>query len=271
MYVTSVPNRGSKPTILLRESYRLNGKVKNRTLANLTHLPDHIIDLVRKAVKGQTFVSLDEPFHTVSSWHHGHVLAVQSAMKQRHLPSLIASRPSPQRNLVLAMIAGRILEPDSERNSKLANPRWWRTTTLPSVFDVAGADEDDLYHAMDWLLERQHTIETKLARRHLANDGLVLYDLTSSDVDGETCPLAEYGHNRDGKRGKKQVNYGLLTDERGCPVAVSVFSGNVSDAKTVKTQIAKVRERFSIDRQVGDRGMITQKLIDEERDSHHTD
>jgi len=164
------------------------------------------------------------------------------------------------------MVVGRILEPDNELNSKLANTRWWKITTLPSMLDLCGADEDDLYGAMDWVLERQESIEKRLAKRHLRMDGLVLYDLTSSYFEGVTCPLAARGHNRDGKKGKLQVNYGLLADERGRPVAVSVFPGNTLDHQTLLSQTNMMRDRFDIKTMVliGDRGMITQKLIDQE-------
>jgi transposase len=167
---------------------------------------------------------------------------------------------------IIAMVVGRILEPDNEQNSKLANTRWWKITTLPSTLDLEGVDEDDLYGAMDWLLERQESIEKKLARRHLTDSGLVLYDLTSSYFEGITCPLAALGHNRDGKKGKLQVNYGLLTDDRGCPIVVSVFPGNKLDHQTLMSQTEMMRDRFGIQTMVvvGDRGMITQKLIDTE-------
>jgi len=266
MYVATVPNRNSPPAILLRESYRENGKVKTRTLANLSHLPKYAIDLIRRSLKGERFISVDQDFQKVESWHHGHVDAVLRTMKRLGFERLINYRRCKERDLVIAMVVGRILEPDNERNSKLANTRWWETTTLPSMLDLEDVDEGDLYKAMDWLLERQTTIEKKLAQRHLSDDGLVLYDLTSSYFEGVTCPLAALGHNRDGKKGKLQVNYGLLTDDRGCPVAVSVFPGNTSDAKTLTTQTKMVQDRFGIKRMVlvGDRGMITQKLIDEE-------
>jgi len=187
-------------------------------------------------------------------------------MRRLGFERLINARRCKERDLVVAMVVGRILEPDNEKNSKLANTRWWDITTLPSMLNLDGVDEDDLYEAMDWLLKRQETIEKKLAHRHLAEGGMVLYDLTSSYFEGVTCPLATLGHNRDGKKGKLQVNYGLLTDARGCPVAVSVFPGNTSDSKTVTCQMQKMRERFGIRTMVlvGDRGMITQKLIDED-------
>jgi transposase len=266
MYIATIPNRNSPPAILLRESYRENGKVKTRTLANLSHLPKYAIDILRRTLKGEKFVSVDDDFEKVDSWHHGHVDAVLRTMKQLGFERLISNRRCKARDLVVAMVVGRILEPDNEKNSKLANTRWWETTTLPSMLNLDDVDEDDLYAAMDWLLERQATIEKKLAHRHLTEGGLVLYDLTSSYFEGVTCPLAALGHNRDGKKGKLQVNYGLLTDDRGCPVAVSVFPGNTSDSKTLMTQTKMVRDRFGIQRMVlvGDRGMITQKLITEE-------
>ena len=266
MYVATIPNRNSPPAILLRESYREKGKVKTRTLSNLSHLPKHVIDLIRRSLKGERFVSIDNDFEKVDSWHHGHVDAVMRAMKRLGFERLINARRSKDRDLVVAMVVGRILEPDNEKNSKLANTRWWDTTTLPSMLQIEGVDENDLYEAMDWLLKRQGTIEKKLAHRHFAEGGLVLYDLTSSYFEGVTCPLAALGHNRDGKKGKLQVNYGLLTDDRGCPVAVSVFEGNTSDSKTVNCQTQKIKDRFGIQKMVlvGDRGMITQKLIDDD-------
>lgn len=266
MYIATVPNRKSPPAILLRESYREDGKVKSRTLANLSRLPADVIDLIRRSLKGQKFVSIEDSFQQVDSWHHGHVDAVLRTMKKLNFGRLINSRRCKERDLVVAMVAGRILEPDNEQNSKLANTRWWEITTLPSILGLDGVNEDDLYNAMDWLLDRQKTIEKKLADRHLNTGGIVLYDLSSSYFEGVTCPLAALGHNRDGKKGKLQVNYGLLTDERGCPVAVSVFPGNTLDHKTLTSQTEMMKNQFDIQSMVlvGDRGMITQKLIDEE-------
>jgi transposase len=266
MYVATVPNRNSPPAILLRKSYRKGGKVKTRTLSNLSHLPRHIIDLIARSLKGEQFISTTADFEKVGSWHHGHVDAVLSAMKRLGFERLLYSRRCKERDLAVAMVVGRILEPDNEQNSKLANNRWWQITTLPSILDLEGTDEDDLYAAMDWLLDRQEAIEKKLSKRHLGAGGLVLWDLTSSYFEGVTCPLAALGHNRDGKKGKLQVNYGILTDKRGCPVAVSVFPGNTLDHQTVKSQTEKIRDRFGIEQVVlvGDRGMITQKLIDNE-------
>ena len=259
MYIAVIPNRGSPPAILLREGYRDHGKVKNRTLANLSQWPPQKVDLLRRLLRDEPLAGVDELFEAVASPHHGHVLAVRTAMQRLGFDPLIAARPSRERALVVAMVAARILEPDS----KLATTRWWHTTTLPETLGVRDADEDDLYAAMDWLLARQERIEAKLAARHLTAGGLVLYDLTSSYFEGTTCPLAAFGHDRDGKRGKLQVNYGVLTDGRGCPVAVSVYKGNTGDPKTLLPQVARVRERFGIERLVlvGDRGMISDTQI----------
>jgi len=249
-------------THLLRRSFREGGKVKNETLGNLSHLPDQVIDLIRRSLKGETFVSAADAFERVSSLAHGHVQAVRTAMDRLGLERLIGSRPSRERDLVCAMVAARIIAP----HTKLATTRWWQSTTLAEQFGVADADENDLYQAMDWLLKRQGAIERTLAARHLQPGALVLYDLSSSYFEGTTCPLAKLGHNRDGKKGKLQVNYGLLTDRHGCPVAVSVFEGNTADSKTLATQINKMRSDFGIKRfvLVGDRGMISQKVIEDE-------
>ncbi len=249
-------------THLLRRSFREGGKVKNETLGNLSHLPDQVIDLIRRSLKGETFVSAAELFNRVASLAHGHVQAVRTAMDRLGFERLIGSRPTRERDLVCAMVAARIIAP----HTKLATTRWWQSTTLADQFGVADADENDLYQAMDWLLKRQGAIERTLAARHLQPGALVLYDLSSSYFEGTTCPLAKLGHNRDGKSGKLQVNYGLLTDQRGCPVAVSVFEGNTADSKTLASQINKVRGDFGIERfvLVGDRGMISQRAIEQE-------
>ena len=261
MYIATIPNRNSPPAILLRESYREKGKVKNRTLANLSSLPPQSIDILRRSLKGENLVSTDA-FEIVEdgSPAHGHVDAVITAMKRLDFSRLICSRSSRQRDLVVAMVAARILEP----KSKLATSVWWADTTLPEMLNVNDADEDDFYDAMDWLLEHQSHIEKKLAGRHFKNNAMVLYDLTSSYFEGQTCPLAALGHNRDGKKGKLQVNYGLLTNRKGIPVAVSVFKGNTGDPKTLMPQVEKVRDEFGIEQfvMVGDRGMLTQKQID---------
>ena len=260
MYITTIPNRNSPPAILLRESYREDGKVKSRTLANLSKLPAESIEVLRRSLKGELLAPVSEAFEVLASHHHGHVHAVMLALQRLDLARCLDSRPSRNRDLVVAMIIARILAP----NSKLATTRWWQDTTLPVIVGVEDADEGELYGALDWLLQRQQPIEQKLAARHLDNDALALYDLSSSYFEGVTCPLAAFGHNRDRKKGKLQVNYGLLTNARGIPVAVSVFEGNTGDPKTLLPQVSAMRERFAIERfvLVGDRGMITQKQVD---------
>lgn len=251
-------------THLLRRSYREGGSVKNETLGNLSHLPESLIDIIRRALQGETFVAAGEAFEVIGSRAHGHVHAVALAMQHLGLAALLGSKPSRSRELVLAMIAARIVAP----SPKLATTRWWHTSTLAEDFGVADANEDDLYAAMDWLLGRQEAIEKKLAARHLSAGGLVLYDLSSSYFEGTTCPLAKLGYNRDGRKGLLQVNYGLLTDARGCPVAVSVHEGNVADSATFLPEVQRLREHFGIEQlvMVGDRGMIGHAAIAELRE-----
>jgi transposase len=261
MHIDIVPNRNSRPAFLLRESYRVGKKVRKRTLANLSHLSMEQIEAIRLALRGEKLVPAGDHFEVISSKHHGHVQAVLDTMHRLGFGRLLNSRPSRQRDVAMATVAARILEPDS----KLATTRWWHDTTLPRILGVTDADEDEIYEAMDWLLERQPTIEKKLARRHLEDGSLILFDLTSSYFEGKSCPLAKLGYNRDGKKGKLQVNYGVLTDRRGCPVAVTVFEGNTGDPKTLLPQVKKVKEQFDIQEMVfvGDRGMISQKQIDD--------
>jgi transposase len=250
-------------THLLRHSYRENGQVKNETVGNLSHLPEPVVELIRKALQGEILAPVTSAFEILSSAPRGHVQAVLSAMRRLGFASLVASRPCRERDLVVAMVAARVLDP----HSKLATTRAWHTTTLAEDCGAQDASADDLYAAMDWLLERQSRIERKLAARHLDEQSLALYDLTSSYFEGVTCPLAKLGHNRDGKEGKLQVNYGLLTDSRGCPVSVSVYPGNTGDTTTVMAQVHKIRDEFGIRSivLVGDRGMISQKQIDQIR------
>lgn len=263
MHIEIIPNRTSPPAILLRETFREDGKVKKRTLANLSDLPMDQVEAIRRVLKGERLVPPESVFEIVRSVHHGHVEAVLAAMQRLGLESLLASRPSRERTLAMALIAVRVLAPQS----KLATTRWWHTTSLPQQLGVADATEADLYAAMDWLLAHQDTIEAKLAKRHLRNDGMALYDLSSSYVEGRCCPLAARGHNRDGKVGKLQINYGLLTDGDGRPVAVSVLPGNAGDAPTFMPQVEMIRERFGIERIViaGDRGMLTSTQVKELR------
>jgi transposase len=261
MHIHIVPNRGSPPTILLRESYREGSKVGKRTLANLSSLSAAQIEAIRAALRGEALHPVAHSFEITVSRPHGHVQAVGQAMQRLGLASLFASKPCRERELALAMVASRIVAP----HTKLATTRWWHTTTLAEDFGVADASEDDLYAAMDWLLARQDPIQKKLAARHLSAGGLVLYDLSSSYFEGTTCPLAKIGYSRDGRRGMLQVNYGLLTDARGCPVAVSVHEGNVGDSLTLMPELKRVRQEFGIEQlvMVGDRGMISNKAIDE--------
>ena len=252
-------------THLLRRSYREGGVVKNETLGNLSHLPDALIDVIRRSLQGETFVPLAQAFEVSASPAHGNVQAVTLTMQRLGFASLVASKPSRERDLVCAMVAARILAP----SPKLATTRWWHTTTLAEDFGVADATENDLYAAMDWLLARQDTIQKKLAARHLSAGALVLYDLSSSYFEGSTCPLAKLGYSRDGKKGLLQVNYGLLTDARGCPVGVSVHEGNVADSKTLMPEVQRLRQNFGLEQlvMVGDRGMISNKAIDEMRET----
>lgn len=263
MHIDAVPNRQARPTYLLRESFREGDRVRKRTLANLSALSDEQIAALRRVLRGEQLCAAASQFEVVASRPRGHVEAVCAAMHKLGVERLLAARPSRERELVCAMIAARIVAP----HTKLATTRWWHTTTLAEDFGVADADADDLYAAMDWLLAHQDTIQSKLAARHLSEGGLVLYDLSSSYFEGSTCPLAKLGHSRDGRKGMLQVNYGLLTDARGCPVAVSVYEGNVGDSQTLMPEVKRLRESFGIERlvMVGDRGMICQKSIDEMR------
>ena len=266
MHVEIVPNRNSKPAILLRESYRDGKKVRKRTLGNISKLSMEQVDAIRRILKGEKLISPEDVFEIIEdgSPAHGHVDAVLTAMKRLGFSKLLSSRGCRQRDIVMTMVAARILSP----KSKIATTLWWKDTTLPELLGIGDADEDDLYDAMDWLFDHQDTIEKKLAGRHLESGGMALYDLSSSYFEGCTCPLAKLGHNRDGKKGKLQVNYGLLTNRLGIPVAISVFDGNTGDPKTVMPQVDKMQDDFDIEKfvLVGDRGMLTQKQIDKLRD-----
>ncbi len=247
-------------THLLRRSIRKGKTVSHETLGNLSHLPDHLIDLIKRSLKGEAFVPAAEVVRITRSLPHGHVEAVLKMIKKLGLDDLIASDPSRRRDLVVAMIVERLVFP----SSKLANTRHWHDTTLADQLDVADATEDQLYDAMDWLLDRQETIEKKLAKRHLSDGAMVLYDVTSSYYEGKTCPLARFGHDRDGKSGLPIIVYGMLTDAEGRPVAVQVYPGNTGDPKTVPDQVETLTRRFGLSRVVlvGDRGMLTQTQID---------
>jgi len=260
MYIERIPNRNSRPTILLREGWREGKKTCKRTIANLTNWPEEKVEALRRLLKGERMVTADEAFVVERSIPHGHVEAILGTIKRIGIDTIISSKRCRQRDLVVGMIAERLMRPCS----KLATTRFWHTTTLAEELSVADADEDDLYEAMDWLLARWGRIEKKLASRHLSEGSLVLYDVTSSYYEGRTCPLARFGHNRDGKKGKLIIVYGLLTDEAGRPVAVEVYPGNTGDPSTMPEQVEKLRKRFGLTRVVlvGDRGMLTQTQID---------
>ena len=256
MHIDTIPNRKARPTYLLRESVREGKRIKKRTLANLTALPDEQIEMIRRVLKGEELGPTSGKFECVRSRHHGHVEAVRTAMARLGFEGLIDAVPSRRRDLVMAMVAGRIVAPTA---SKLGLLPALADTTLVDDLRLVDADEDELYDTMDWLLTRQKKIEKKLAGRHLVDGGLVLFDLTSSYFEGETCPLAQRGYSRDRKPGTLQVNYGLLANEHGCPVSISAFAGNVADPKTLLPQVQKTKDAFGIDNMimVGDRGMIT--------------
>ncbi|MFA6271409.1 MAG: transposase [Candidatus Paceibacterota bacterium] len=270
MFIERIPNRNSPPCILLRETYRQAGKVKHRTIANLSKWPPGVVEGLRRLFKSEQYhdTGTSSPaFRITRSLPHGHVAAVLSTMRKLGIPHLLGSKPGPERDLCLAMIASRILFP----GSKLATSRALGAETLASTLGQEcglpqDVDEDDLYAAMDWLLPRQPRIEKALASRHFQEGSLVLYDLTSSYFEGKSCPLARRGYSRDGKKGKLQIVYGLLCNREGTPVAVEVFEGNTADPMTLGAQIKKLRQRFGLRHLVlvGDRGMLTQARIDEE-------
>jgi transposase len=247
-------------THLLRRSIRKGKTVTHETLGNLSHLPDHLIEIIKRSLKGETFVPAADAFKITRSLPHGHVEAALKMIRKLGLDEIIASEPSQRRDLVIAMIVERLVFP----SSKLANTRHWHDTTLAEELGVADATENQLYHAMDWLLERQSAIEKKLAKRHLTDGALVLYDVTSSYYEGKTCPLARFGHDRDGKTGLPIIVYGTLTDADGRPVAVQVYPGNTGDPKTVPDQVETLTKRFGLSHVVlvGDRGMLTQTQVD---------
>jgi hypothetical protein len=268
MYVVKVPNRGSPPAILLRESYREDGKVKNRTLANLSSWPEAKVDALTRVLKGQPPPAADPAgaFEITRSLPHGHVAAVLGTARQLGLDELIDPAPSRHRDLVTAMAVAQVITPDS----KLAIARGLREETAASslgeVLGVGGCDEDDLYAAMDYLAARQDAIQDALAAKHLAGGTLVLYDVSSAAFEGRTCPLGAIGHPKDGVRGRLQIVYGLLTSPEGIPVAIEVFKGNTGDPKTVASQVTRVKDRFGIAKVVlvGDRGMLTAARLRED-------
>jgi hypothetical protein len=264
MYVVRVPNRGSPPAVLLRESFREDGKVKNRTLANLSRWPEDKVAALQAVLGGKApAVALDGAFEIARSLPHGHVAAVLGTLRHLGLEEVISPERSRWRDLVVAMICAQVIAPDS----KLAIARGLRAETASSslgeVLGLTACDEDDCYEAMDWLRTRQEAIEDALARRHLSGGTLVLYDVSSAAFEGRTCPLGALGHPKDGVRGRLQIVYGLLTAKDGTPVAIEVFAGNTGDPKTVASQVQEIRQRFGISHVclVGDRGMLTKARL----------
>jgi transposase len=265
MYIETVPNRKSPPATLLREGWREGKKTRKRTLANISDWPKHKIETLRRLLRDELLVSPDDLFRTERTLPHGHVEVILAMIRKLGLESMISSKPCRERDLVVAMIAERLIHPCS----KLATTREWHTTTLAEELEVQDADEDDLYAAMDWLLGRKQRIEKKLAQRHLSDGCTVLYDVSSSYYEGRTCPLACFGHDRDGQKGLPIIVYGVLTDAEGRPVAIEIYPGNTGDPTTVADQVGKLRKQFDLPRVVvvGDRGMLTQPQL--ERIKHH--
>jgi hypothetical protein len=266
MYVTRVPNRGSPPAILLRESYRAGAKVRTRTLANLSRWPEAKIEALRRVLKGETLVASPERLTIERSLPHGHVAAVLGMARKLGLDRLLPRRPERLATLALALIVARVLEPAA----KLATARQLSKATaahsLGAVLGLGAVDEDELYRALDLLGGAQAKIEATLARRHLRDGCLVLYDLTSSWLEGRCCELARFGYSRDGQRAKLQIVFGLLCAADGCPVAVEVFAGDAADPATLAAQVVKLRQRFKLGRVVlvGDRGMLTSARIEQD-------
>jgi hypothetical protein len=267
MYIEAVPNRNSPPAILLRESYRENGKVRKRTLCNLSDWPTAHVEGLRGVLKGGTVIAPDRDAFTVTrSLPHGHVVAAIGTARKIGLDRILGPDGNRCRDLVLAMITARILDPGSKLATARALAPMTASSSLGDVLGLGNVDDKELYVALDWLHERQSAIETALARQHLKNGTLVLYDVSSSYMEGRCCPLAQRGYSRDGRKGTLQIVYGLLCAPDGCPVAIEVFDGNTGDPTTLASQVEKLKQRFKLDHVVlvGDRGMITQARINED-------
>ena len=262
MYVTVVPNRRSRPAVLLRESFREEGKVKNRTLANLSDWPMEKVEALQAVLKGELAGVAPEPV-VEASLAHGHVAAVLGAARSMGLERLLSGKRTRERDLAMTLICGRVLSPSSKLALAQTLQPGAAPHTLGQELGVEGATEDELYGAMDWLLARQEAVEAKLAKAHLGEGCTVLYDLSSSYFEGTTCPLAKFGYSRDHRPDRLQVNYGLLCNSEGVPVAIEVVEGNTGDPKTIPAQVAKLKERFGLSRVVivGDRGMVTTTQI----------
>jgi len=261
MFVDEVPNRKFKPTVLLRDSKRINGKPTKKTLANISHWPPGKIDALKKLLKDEPMTTVNSIFTAERTLPHGNVILILKSMEKLNISTFLSSRHCKESDIIQGLIAERLLFP----TSKLASFRLWNTTSLSEELKLKDITLDDLYKAMDWLVKRQGLIEKKLSERHLKNGATVLYDVTSSYYHGHTCSLAQYGYNRDKKRGTRSIVYGVMTNGSGCPVAVQVYEGNTSDTNTVADQIEKLRKNFELERVVltGDRGMLTQTNIEE--------
>jgi hypothetical protein len=266
MYVTRVPNRSSPPAVLLRENWREGGKVKSRTLANLTHWPEAKVEALRRVLRGETVVVAGDRFAIERSLPHGHVAAVLGLVRNVGLDRLLPRRPERLAKLVLALIVARVVEPAAKLSTARQLSAATASHSLGAVLGLGEVDEDELYRALDLLGAAQPAIERALSRRHLKNGTLVLYDVTSSYLEGRCCELARFGYSRDGRRDRLQIVFGLLCAADGCPVAVEVFEGDTADPKTLAAQIDKLKKRFALRRVVlvGDRGMITSARIEEE-------
>ena len=266
MYVEIVPNRNSPPAILLREGWREGKRVRKRTIANLSDWPKAKIDTLRRLLKDEPLLSPTDAFDIIRSKPHGHVVAVLGTLRKLGLDRMLSARPCPERERVVALIAARVMGPASKLATARALAEATARDSLAETLGLGETSEDQLYAAMDWLLERQEVVEKHLAQRHLGDGALVLYDLTSVYLEGRCCPLARHGHSRDGKRGKLQIEFGLLCDREGRPVAVEVFEGNTADPRTLGPQVDKLRQRFGLSKVVlvGDRGMLTEARIREE-------
>ena len=259
MFIDTVPNRSSPPAILLRESWREGRTTRKRTLANLSQWPAHKVEQLRRVLRDERLVAPDALFTVERSVPHGHIEAVLQMIRRLELDTVIASKRSRERDLVVALLIERLIQP----RSKLATTRLWNTTTLGETLSVQDTDVDEVYAALDWLLTRQAALQQKLAARHLHDDGVALYDVSSSYYEGHTCPLARYGHDRDGHTGRPIIVYGLLTDGEGRPVAVDVYPRNTGDPTTVPDQVAHLQTAFGVARivLVGDRGLLTEAQL----------
>ena len=267
MYIEAVPNRNSPPAILLRESYREGGKVRKRTLCTLSDWPTAYIEGLRGVLKGGTVIPVErDAFTVIRSLPHGHAAAALGTARKIGLDRILGPDSDRCRDLILALLVGRILDPASKLATARALSPATAASSLGELLGLGEVGEDELYNALDWLLERQPAIEATLAKRHLTNGTLVLYDVSSSNMEGRCCPLAKRGYSRDGRKGTLQIVYGLLCAPDGCPIAIEVFEGNTADPMTLATQIEKLKQRFRLEHVVlvGDRGMVTQARITED-------